>query len=65
MVEIEISKKSLEGVFKNQIQLDKIKDSISIKVKSKKENIKIQELQYSKKHSWSSYMGYRGDSTYN
>jgi hypothetical protein len=43
MVEIEISKTSLETVFKNQIQLNKIKESITVEVKSKNQKIKIQD----------------------
>jgi hypothetical protein len=64
MVEMEISKTSLETVFKNQIQLNKIKDSITVEVRSKNQKIKIQDLKYSKKQSWTSYMGYRADSKY-
>jgi hypothetical protein len=66
MVEMEITKKSLNTIFKNGERLDdKAKDSISIKVKSKSENIDIKNLKHSKNQTWNSYMGYLADSLFN
>ena len=62
---MEISKKSLGTVFENQIKLDKVKDSIVVNIKSKTEDVKIQNLKQSKKQSWTSYMGYLANSAFN